>query len=118
MSKELIYIYFDGSGNKYIIEDKIKKSIEYNPIKPLYSSSGYYDGGNCIKKEISELQYKKIISKINKAIINKENQIKNRVKTSGMITIQERNEIKRYILSPDSKELYKIEKTLQNIINE
>jgi len=111
-----LYKYHDGSGNTYIIKSEVKKIIEYIPIKPSLSSSGFYDGGNYIKKEISKLQYNKIASILNEAIKNKENHIENRVKTSGMITIQEINDNKIYILAPNSKELYKIEKTLQEII--
>ncbi|KKM02626.1 hypothetical protein LCGC14_1782560 [marine sediment metagenome] len=112
----MIYKYHDGSGNTYLIKDDVKKTIEFIPIKPLYSSSGVYDGGNYTKKEINKLQYNKITSIINKAIKNKESHSKNRVKMSGMITIQEKNEKKTYILSPNSKELHEIEKILQNII--
>jgi len=111
-----IYKYSDGSGNTYIIKSEDKNIIEYIPIKPSLSSSGFYDGGNYIKKEISNLQYNKIKSILDEAIRNKENHIENRVKTSGMITIQEINDKKIYILAPNSKELYKIEKALQEII--
>jgi len=111
-----IYKYNDGSGNTYIIKSEVKKFIEYIPIKPSLSSSGFYDGGNYIKKEISKLQYNKITSILGEAIRNKEKIIENRVKTSGMITIQQINDKKIYILAPNSKELYKIEKTLQEII--
>ena len=111
-----IYKYNDGSGNTYIIKSEVKKFIEYIPIKPSLSSSGIYDGGNYIKKEINKLQYNKITSILNEAIGNKENHIENRVKMSGMITIKEINDKNIYILAPNSKELYKIEKTMQEII--
>ncbi len=112
----MIYKFHDGSGNTYIIKDDEKKIIEFTPIKPLFSSSGVYNGGNYTKKEINKLQYNEIISIINKAIRNRESHIKNRVKMSGMITIQEKNENKTYILSPNSKELNEIEKILHIII--
>lgn len=112
----MIYKYHDGSGNTYIIKDDVKKTIEFIPVKPLFSSSGVYNGGNYAKKEINKLQYAKITSIINKTIRNKESHIKNRVKMSGMIIIQEKDEKKTYILSPNSKELNEIEKILHNII--
>ncbi len=104
--------YLDGNGNTYIIKNEGKKIIEYVPLKPALSSSGYYDGGDYIKTEISELQYNKILSIINEAIRNKESHIKNRVKMSGMI----KKEKKTYILRPNSKELNKIEKTLKETL--
>ncbi len=109
-----IYIYLDGNGNKYIVNDEI---IEYIPMKPSLSSSGYYNGGNYIKKEISNIQYNQLVSTLNIAIKNKKSHIKNRVKKSGMITLRVRNKEKTYILSPDSKEIQKIENILQNLIS-
>ncbi len=38
--------YGDGNGNQYIIE---QDSIEYIPVKPKFSSSGIYDGGDHVK---------------------------------------------------------------------
>ena len=67
--------YLDRNGNTYIIKNEGKKFIEYIPMKPTLSSSGEYDGGNYIKKEISDLQYNKILSIINEAIRNKESHI-------------------------------------------
>ncbi|MFX0095917.1 MAG: hypothetical protein ACFFBD_29530, partial [Candidatus Hodarchaeota archaeon] len=68
------------------------------------------------KKAINKLQYDEIISFINGVIKNKEIHIKNRVKMSGMIIVQEGNNKKVYIIAPNSKEIDIIEKTLQEII--
>ena len=57
-----IYEYADGSGNKYIIKNDLKIFIEYIPIKPHLSSSGFYDGGDYKKKEITKLDFNKIYS--------------------------------------------------------
>ncbi len=111
-----IYKYYDGSGNAYIIKYKEKIFIEYIPIKPTFSSSGFYNGGNYVKKEISKAKFNKIMSIINEGLSNKESHIKNRVKMSGMITIQEKNKEKTCILSPNSKILIIIEKQLQDLI--
>ncbi len=40
--------YGDGNGNQYIIE---QDCIEYNPVKPKFSSSGIYDGGDYVRKK-------------------------------------------------------------------
>lgn len=105
--------YGDGNGNQYIIE---QESIEYNPVKPKFSSSGIYDGGDHVKKRITKPKYNKIASIIKEAIANKASHIKNRVKMSGVITIQEGNTVKSCIISSNSEELNEIEKLLKDII--
>jgi len=105
--------YGDGNGNQYIIE---QNNIEYNPVKPKNSSSGIYDGGDHVKKKITQQQYNEIASIFKKAIGNKASHIKNRVKMSGVITIREGNALKSCILSPNSEELNEIEKILKDII--
>jgi hypothetical protein len=51
-----------------------------------------------------------------KAISNEASHIKNRVKMSGAITIQEENAVNSCILSPNSEELNEIEKLFKDII--
>ena len=105
--------YGDGNGNQYIVE---RSSIEYKPVKPKFSSSGIYDGGDHVKKKITQQQYDKIKSIIKEAIANEASHIKNRVKMSGAITIREENVVNSCILSPKSEELNEIEKILKDII--
>ena len=112
-----IYEYADGSGNKYIIKNDLKIFIEYVPIKPHLSSSGFYDGGDYKKKEITKLDFNKIYSIFKKAMRNKENHIESRIKTSGLLILQEENKKKMCILKPNSKYLREIEKLLQYIMN-
>ena len=109
----MIYEFLDGNGNKYVIKSE---TIEYIPMKPALSSSGFYDGGNYFKKEITAVQYDEITSIINKIIRNTDRHIGKRVKMSGMITIQEENDKEVYIIAPDSTELNMIEKIIQDII--
>ena len=108
-----MFDYGDGNGNQFVIE---QDCIEYNPIKPKYSSSGIYDGGEHVKKTITQQQYEKVRSIFKMAIENKANHIKNRVKMSGAITIKEGEVVRSFILSPNSEELYEIEKVLREII--
>jgi len=105
--------YGDGNGNQYIIE---QESIEFNPIKPKFSSSGIYDGGDHVKKKITQQQYNIIASIFNKAMANEASHIKNRVKMSGLITMQQGKVVKSCILNPNSEELNEIEKILKDII--
>ena len=53
---------------------------------------------------------------LNETIRNKESHIKNRVKGSGMITTKENEDEKVYIIAPNSKELFKIEEILKDVI--
>ena len=108
--------YLDGSGNEFVIKKTNKITIEYNPVKPLQSSSGIYDGGEYVKKEISELQYNKIISALRQAIENRDIYINDRVKVSGMIILKEEDKKNVYILEPSSKEIENIEKNLRDAI--
>ena len=105
--------YSDGNGNQYIIE---QDSIEYNPVKPKFSSSGIYNGGDHVKKKITQQQYNKLALIFKKAIANEASHIKNRVKLSSIITMQEGKVVKSCIVSPNSEELNEIEKILKNII--
>ena len=105
--------YGDGNGNQYIIEEE---SVEYIPVKPKFSSSGIYDGGDHVKKLITQQQYNKITSIFKKAIADEASHIKNRLKMSGAITIQEGNVVKSCILSSNSEVLNEIEKILKDII--
>ncbi|NVM34485.1 MAG: hypothetical protein HWN81_02745 [Candidatus Lokiarchaeota archaeon] len=114
ISSPKIYNYLDGNGNQYIIKNKV---IEYMPVKPLHSSSGVYNGGHYTKKELSKQQYNQLTSILNEAIKNKKSHIKNRVKMSGLIVIQEENKEKAYILNPGSEEISKIENSLKNIMS-
>ncbi|MHA2035817.1 MAG: hypothetical protein ACW98X_05250 [Promethearchaeota archaeon] len=109
--------YLDGSGNEYNINREYKITIEYNPVKPLQSSSGIYNGGDYIKTELSEQQFHKILSTLREAVDNKKILIKDRVKGSGMVILQEKNKENVYILKPGSKEIDDIEKVLRNIIH-
>ncbi|MFX1273850.1 MAG: hypothetical protein ACFFBP_20840 [Promethearchaeota archaeon] len=114
MTQEIVYNYIDGNGNKFVIK---AKSIEYNPVKPAFSSSGLYDGGDYVKKKITNVQYDEIIAIINEAVRKKEYHIKNRVKLSGMIIINDGSNEKIYILAPLSEHVINIEKKLKKIVN-
>ncbi len=108
------YRYLDGSGNEYKFNNRF---IEYIPVKPHFSSSGVYDGGDYIKKEVIEFQYDKLSSVFNIAIENKKIHVANRVKRSGIIIVQDKDNEKKYILNPNSNELKDIEKLLLDIIS-
>ncbi len=111
-----IYKYIDGNGNEFIIENEPNKSIEYNPVKPLYSSSGIYNGGEYKKKKITNHQYQELVTLLKEISKKKEIHMKDRVKLSGLIVIQENRKQFTFILKPHSKEINIIEESLKEII--
>ena len=108
-----VHKYFDGSGNGYIIEKAESITIEYNPIKPEFSSSGIYDGGEYVKKKITTSQYENILSLLNSATLKTEEHVKERMKGTGLIVIDGEN---KYILSVSSKIKDKIEENLKVLL--
>ena len=106
--------YNDGNGNQYIIT---RESIEYNPVKPKFSSSGIYDGGENVIKQITLHLYNELKSLVKNAIMNKSGHVERRIKMSGAIIFKEGNDEKTCILSPHSEELNEIEIFLKNIID-
>ncbi|NHJ25820.1 MAG: hypothetical protein EAX89_14660 [Candidatus Lokiarchaeota archaeon] len=109
--------YLDGSGNQYIVKKRIKRIIEYIPMKPLLSSSGIYDGGDYVKQKVNKQQFHEVISLIKRAIVNEDNKIENRVKGSGMIVLHKIFKKELYLLRPGSNDLYKIETKLHELIS-
>jgi hypothetical protein len=109
----IIYRYADGSGNIYIIN---KTMIEYVPVKPSFSSSGIYDGGEHSKKKLSTQEYDSITGLLDKAAANTSVHIETRLMGSGYIKITKHNSTRTVILKPDSEEQHAIEKALKTII--
>ena len=103
----------DGNGNQYIIK---RDSIEYNPVKPKFSSSGIYNGGEPVKKTLIAREFDKLISIFKNAMVDEENHVKNRVKGSGAITIRDKDIMTSCILSPNSEKLNEIERILKDIL--
>ena len=108
-----VITFSDGSGNQYTIE---QNSMEYNPVKPIYSSSGIYNGGEHVKKTITQNQFEKLLLVFNKAVENKASHAKTRVKGSGLITIQQGDSVKSCIKSPNSEDMKEIERVLNDVI--
>jgi hypothetical protein len=104
--------YADGSGNIYKLN---KNSIEYIPVKPENSSSGFYSGGVAAKKEISEQQFLEIEKLFIEIFDKKEIQIENRIKTSGVLTIV-RNKKNHTIIISKSPKQTQIETELKKLL--
>ena len=105
----------DGNGNCYKIQTKEKTNIEYNPIKPITSSSGIYDGGHYFKKELTLMQLNEVLKLIEKIVATESYKMDRRIKGSGMI-IRDKDGIKEtFIIDPKCPELKRLEVYLQEI---
>ncbi len=105
--------YYDGSGNGYIIEKAESITIEYNPIKPEFSSSGFYDGGDYVKNEINSSQFEAVLTLLNEAILKKDEHVKSRMKGTGIVAIDGED---KCILAMNSKIREKIEEKLKILL--
>lgn len=76
------YSYIDGSNNEYIIQPD---SIIYDPITPIESSSGEYNGGEPKRVKISTTQFEKIELIIKAILKDKANHQKTRQMGCGTL---------------------------------
>jgi hypothetical protein len=105
--------YVDGCGNVYILKlEKGKGIVEYEPMTPEMSSSGFYSGGEPFEREIDIKLFNQIAELAVQAIKNKSAHIINREMGSGMLKIEINNSKQKAILAPDSKIKEKLEKLL------
>jgi hypothetical protein len=109
-------LYVDGSGNKYIITDAKRKTIEYVPVKPVSSSSGIYDGGKHIKKSLNEAIFSRIHDSIMAALYTLQSHTRDRVMGSGFITVEESGKESSCILKPGAAERLAIETMLKQAL--
>jgi len=113
MESSVHYEYSDGSANRYIIT---KDSIQYIPVKPEESSTGFYSGGEPGREKINHEQFNDV-QKLFEAAMNKsEIQMDGRMKTSGLIVKIMPEETKRVILKPGVPEIAAIESALKDLL--
>lgn len=108
------YIYGDGSANVYRVTPT---TIEYDPVKPKYSSSGIYDGGEPVLKNIATAAYKEVGELIATALANKAEHIEHRTKMSGSVTIRTATDTTSFILAARSKGQKDLEALLKRLIS-
>ena len=115
MNQPTHYTYADGSGNRYILSPT---SLEYDPITPEESSTGMYSGGDPKTINISAEQFSAAQTVLESAINNTAIHIPDRIKSSGAISVSDRNEMKGYVIQPGCAEKIAIEKTLNEILGQ
>ncbi|MBX2894473.1 MAG: hypothetical protein KF763_03465 [Cyclobacteriaceae bacterium] len=109
MSKQPNLTYADGSANRYEISTR---ELRYLPIKPEESSTGTYSGGQPAQVGLNEEQYNRLRSLFEMAIAQPDQQIPDRIKTSGLVVVGN----KQANLKPGSALMLEIESALQNLL--
>ena len=109
MSPQPELTYADGSANRYVITST---HVNYIPVKPEESSTGMYSGGEPATVAINAQQYAAMIALFEKALSQTDQQIPDRIKTSGLVAVGD----KRVILKPGSPILIQLEVELKKIV--
>jgi len=76
------YSYHDGSNNGFEVWPN---RIVYHPMKPQFSSSGMYDGGNPADKALSEEKFAQLKMLVDEAIACNDEHLEDRPKGSGLL---------------------------------
>src|SRR6187455_400465 len=74
------YEYADGSANLYRLTEK---ELEYLPVQPEESSTGFYSGGEPKTVPVTVEQYNTLKDLFDQALENSSIHIADRMKTSG-----------------------------------
>jgi hypothetical protein len=107
------YQYSDGNANVYIITPD---TLEYVPVKPNESSTGFYSGGVPKKVMLTANQFQHLVALIEAAMKNTDAHIPERIKGSGAIKTLTGSEKHSIFLKPGSVELGKIEAALKELL--
>ncbi|MCE7863875.1 MAG: hypothetical protein DYG99_10070 [Bacteroidetes bacterium CHB5] len=109
MSQQPQLIYADGSANRYEISTH---ELKYIPVKPEESSTGMYSGGEPAQVTLSKEQYNHLKNLFETALTQTDQQIPDRIKTSGQVVVGE----KKVILKPNAPAKLAIESELKKMI--
>lgn len=113
MCQSNTYEYADGSANLYLLT---QTQLRYVPVKPENSSTGFYSGGDPKTVSITLSQYNELKMLFDAALSNKDIHIKERIKTSGMISKLGSDE-KQCIIKPACNEMKILEQFLNITLN-
>ncbi|MBN8578996.1 MAG: hypothetical protein J0L66_18795 [Cytophagales bacterium] len=101
--------YSDGSANRYLISPT---QVRYIPVKPEESSTGFYSGGEPATAAITAQQFAEIKELFEHAMAQADQQMADRIKTSGLLEI----EGKQVILKPEAPLKARIESHLNKLL--
>lgn len=114
MNNSSQFEYADGNGNVYTITST---TLGYSPVKPEDSSSGTYSGGVPKSIALTPDQFVVISAVLTKAVDNTTSHISERVMMSGVVSVINGNNKKRYIITPGAIEKKDIELALKNVLS-
>ncbi len=80
------FIYIDGSNNSFQVS---AKSLNYEPMVPLYSNTGSYSGGAKQELALSAAQHQELIELAKAALLDTEHHLSNRPKGSGTLRVKD-----------------------------
>jgi len=106
--------YADGSGNVYRISGPDPYTFRYVPIKPHESSSGTYDGGKEVNKEITQSDFDQVAQLFSEAFGKYADLEMKREMGSGMLSSNVDGESQRLILPMRNEDKQGIEKLLKS----
>ncbi len=112
---KIILSYADGSGNSYVIKSTRSQghTLSYFPVKPEFSSSGIYDGGQPVNdKPLGEAEFKALQLLFEKALKSGETNTKGRNKGTGLVQ-DFRSKKKRAVLKMNAPEKEALEAALK-----
>jgi len=89
MNLSIEYEYSDGNANRYILT---ADSLEYIPVQPHESSTGFYSGGEPKKKSITPQTYELIKRALDDALSNKSIHVADRAKMTGLINVKSKQQ--------------------------
>jgi hypothetical protein len=112
--KNISLHYSDGNGNIWKISSD---SVRYLPIEPEISSSGVYSGGESKIKVLGKDDFLQVFNEFDLIFKNKEIQIPNRIMTSGMLIISEKEKPDRILIFKDGLEMKRLEALLNKLIS-
>lgn len=112
--KTALYQYADGNANVYIISPD---TLEYVPVKPQESSSGFYSGGEPKKVKLTTQEFQNLVTLIEAAMKNTDAHMQERVKGSGAIKTLTGSEKHAIFLKPACAEQQKLEAALKKLLS-
>lgn len=107
------YQYADGSSNVYILKPD---SLEYIPVRPEESSTGFYSGGDPKKTVLSPEEFRHVSTLLEAARRKLEIHVSDRIKNSGQITTLSGTKKTRFVIKPGCKEMTEIETELKRLL--
>lgn len=97
---DCIYSYADGCANVYYVT---KDLVVYDPMKPEFSNTGEYSGGEPGEEAIDANQFAELTAILNNAANATADHLSNRPKGSGRLTFKTTGEVYVFGMRTESK---------------